>query len=147
MTWDKRLYFPSEGSHAEDYFTLKNLTASARFEPANLGTKGQHATSRPLKPLYTSVTYPFTFMSWLHEVSFSGLHLAKVFLCRKITMALYGIETENETPLLITNVWFNVQNMNTYNTPFLFQWSSTMCSCNLFCLCRLPVWYLGAMWQ
>ena len=29
---------------------LKNLTASAGFEPANLGTKGQHATSRPPKP-------------------------------------------------------------------------------------------------
>ena len=25
--------------------------ASAGFEPANLGTKGQHATSRPPKPL------------------------------------------------------------------------------------------------
>jgi len=24
--------------------------ASARFEPANLGTKGQHATPRPPKP-------------------------------------------------------------------------------------------------
>ena len=42
-TWDKRC--------AEDSFTLKNPTALARFEPANLGTKGQHATSRPLKPL------------------------------------------------------------------------------------------------
>ena len=30
-------------------FTLKNPTASAGFEPANLGTKGQHATSRPPK--------------------------------------------------------------------------------------------------
>jgi hypothetical protein len=29
------------------FFALKNLTASAGFEPANLGTKGQHATSRP----------------------------------------------------------------------------------------------------
>ena len=29
-------------------FTLKNPTASAGFEPANLGTKDQHATSRPL---------------------------------------------------------------------------------------------------
>ena len=35
-----------------DAFTLKNPTASAGFEPANLGTKGQHATSRPPKPLY-----------------------------------------------------------------------------------------------
>ena len=29
----------------------KNPTASAGFEPANLGTKGQHATSRPPKPI------------------------------------------------------------------------------------------------
>ena len=32
-------------------FTLTNPTASAGFEPANLGTKGHHATSRPPKPL------------------------------------------------------------------------------------------------
>ena len=50
-TWDKRLYFPSEGRRAEDFFALKDPTASAGFEPANLGTKGQHATTRPPKPL------------------------------------------------------------------------------------------------
>ena len=50
-TWDKRLFFPSEGRRAEDFFAVKNPTASAGFEHANLGTKGQHATSRPLKPL------------------------------------------------------------------------------------------------
>jgi hypothetical protein len=33
-TWDRRLYFPSEGRHAEDFFALKNPTASAGFEPA-----------------------------------------------------------------------------------------------------------------
>jgi hypothetical protein len=32
------------------FFRLKNPTASAGFEPANLGTKGQHATCRPPKP-------------------------------------------------------------------------------------------------
>jgi hypothetical protein len=32
-------------------FRPKNPTASAGLEPANLGTKGQHATSRPPKPL------------------------------------------------------------------------------------------------
>ena len=37
-------------------FALKNPTASAGFEPANLGTKGQHATSRPPKPLNIGVT-------------------------------------------------------------------------------------------
>ena len=40
MTLDRRLYFPSEGRCAEDFFALKDPTASARFEPANLGTKG-----------------------------------------------------------------------------------------------------------
>ena len=53
--WDKRLYFPSEGRRAEDFFALKNPTASAGFEPANLGTKDQHATSRPPKPLFFQV--------------------------------------------------------------------------------------------
>ena len=33
------------------FSALKNPIASAGFEPANLGTKGQHATSRPPKPL------------------------------------------------------------------------------------------------
>jgi len=50
-TWDRRLYFPSEGRRAEDFFALKNPTASAGFEPANLGTKGHHATPRPPKSL------------------------------------------------------------------------------------------------
>ena len=54
-TWDKRFYFPSEERRAEDFSALKNPTASAGFEPANLGTKGQHATSRPPKPLYTFI--------------------------------------------------------------------------------------------
>jgi len=42
-TWDRRLYFPSEGRRAVDFFRPKNPTASARFERANLGTKGKHA--------------------------------------------------------------------------------------------------------
>ena len=35
--WDRRLYFPSEGRHAEDFFALKNPTASVGFTPAKLG--------------------------------------------------------------------------------------------------------------
>jgi hypothetical protein len=33
------------------FFALKNPTASAGFKPANLGTKGQHATPRLPKPV------------------------------------------------------------------------------------------------
>ena len=38
------------------FFCPKNPTASAGYEPANLGTKGQHATSRPPKPLNLILT-------------------------------------------------------------------------------------------
>jgi hypothetical protein len=48
----------AEGSRAEDFFALKNPTASAGFEPADLGSKGQHATPRPPKPLQENVTNP-----------------------------------------------------------------------------------------
>ena len=37
------------------FFRPKNPMASAGFEPANLGTKGQHATPRPPKPLVLSI--------------------------------------------------------------------------------------------
>ena len=37
------------------FFALKNPTASAGLEPANLGTKGQHATSGPPKPLHGKI--------------------------------------------------------------------------------------------
>ena len=37
------------------FFTLKNPTASVGFEPGNLGTKSQRATSRPPKPLPTTL--------------------------------------------------------------------------------------------
>jgi hypothetical protein len=44
--WDMgqiRLPPPSGGRHAEDFYVRKNPTASAGFEPATLGARGQHA--------------------------------------------------------------------------------------------------------
>ena len=43
-TWDRGLYFTSEGRRAEDFFALKNSMASAGFEPANLCTKVKKKT-------------------------------------------------------------------------------------------------------
>ena len=60
-TWDKRLYFPSEWRRPEDFLPWKNPTAWAGFEPGNWGTKGQHATSRPPKPLHSPVTAQISF--------------------------------------------------------------------------------------
>ena len=41
---------PPKESVLRIFFALKILTASAGFQPANLGTEGQHATPRPPKP-------------------------------------------------------------------------------------------------
>ena len=41
------------------FFALKNPTASAAFEPANLSTKVQHTTSRPPKPMGQGNVWPF----------------------------------------------------------------------------------------
>ena len=49
---------PKEGV-LKIFFALKNTTASAGFEPANLGTKGQHATSRPPKPIVQTTNNKF----------------------------------------------------------------------------------------
>ena len=46
------------------FFALKNPTASAGFELTNLGTKGQHATSRPPKPLLRSMLSPILGVGW-----------------------------------------------------------------------------------
>jgi hypothetical protein len=44
------------------FFALKNPTASARFAPTNLGSKGHHATSRPPKPIPKGLKlYVFSF--------------------------------------------------------------------------------------
>ena len=41
-------------------------TASDGFEPANLGTKGQHATSRPPKPLKSRALYIYITPLYFH---------------------------------------------------------------------------------
>ena len=42
-----------------EFFGPENPTASAGFEPANLGTKGQHATSRPY---VTRIIFLYTYI-------------------------------------------------------------------------------------
>ena len=61
-TWDKRLSFPSQERRVEDFFALKNLTASVGFEPANLSIKDQHATSKPPQPLNRCGKYIYIYV-------------------------------------------------------------------------------------
>jgi hypothetical protein len=61
-TWDWRFHFPSEGSRATDFITLKRPSSSAGFKPANLGSSSKHAATRP--PRATD-TY-FSTAPWKH---------------------------------------------------------------------------------
>jgi hypothetical protein len=80
-TWDRRLYFPSEGRHAVEFFRSKNPTASARFEPAILGTRGQHANRKTTEVAFQqfTVTIPL-FLTLCRFISFSFCLVALLFL-------------------------------------------------------------------
>ena len=64
------------------FFALKNPTASAGFELANLGTKGQHATSRPPKPLKQNVRSIFQFIITLLLCNYNKTYNRIPTLCR-----------------------------------------------------------------
>ena len=103
-TWDRRLYFPSEGRRAEDFFALKNPTVSAGFEPANLGTKGQHATSRPPKPLKVTLEKLWMTAHCLSRYLLiaGGKTLIKISVSNTVSDKCF-----NWRPLVHTQ-WFNI---------------------------------------
>ena len=48
MARDPRLYFPSEGSNTQEFYTLnKNAATPAGFEPTNLGFSGEYENTGP----------------------------------------------------------------------------------------------------
>jgi hypothetical protein len=54
--WDRLFNFPSEGRHAEYFYVQKNPTASAGFEPANSGAKGNKKRYKYYRIALLSVT-------------------------------------------------------------------------------------------
>ena len=50
-TWDRRLYFPSEGRRAEDFFAGKIRRLRPGLNPRTRVPKASTLTSRPPKPL------------------------------------------------------------------------------------------------
>ena len=57
VCYKKDIFFRSEKSNG--------------FEPANLGTKGQHATSRPLKPLRYLIIIATIYLQKIYVISTS----------------------------------------------------------------------------
>jgi hypothetical protein len=57
-TWDRRLYFPSEGRHAEEFFARKIRRLRPGSNPLCWVPEASMLTTRPSKPL--SSTLPLT---------------------------------------------------------------------------------------
>ena len=55
-TWDRLLYFPSEGRRAEDFFARKVRRLRPGLNPRTRVPEANTLTSRPPKPLYVEVT-------------------------------------------------------------------------------------------
>ena len=104
-TWDKRLYFLSEGRRSEDSFVLKSPTASAGFEPANLGTKGQHATPRPPKPLDIQLTFKWILITYA-------------------TIRIFSTNTEVNSKFYAPVAWHEA---SSYGWPIILVWHERHC--------------------
>jgi hypothetical protein len=62
-TWDRWLYFPSEGRRAEDFFGRKIRRLRPGLNPRTWVPKASTLTPRPPKPLATLlVTFNFTYL-------------------------------------------------------------------------------------
>ena len=71
------------------FFRPKNPTASAGFEPANFGTKGQHATPRPPKPriyiyIFVKIWFIFVIGITYYEKSPKYITLNSVIILLKL---------------------------------------------------------------
>jgi hypothetical protein len=85
-------YFSSEEGVLRIFFALKDPTASAGFEPVNMGTKGQHAASRPPKPGLTLpllVSYFTCFIPVMYQLSFPNQRLDSMQVLYGLNVALY----------------------------------------------------------
>ena len=75
-TWDRRLYFPSEGRRAEDFFARKIRRFRPGLNPRTWVPKASTLTSRPPKPLsYTTGFWkllPSLFSVWSTFIWSSG---------------------------------------------------------------------------
>ena len=81
----------------------KNPSTSVRFEPANLGSRGEHVTPRSLRPTWNFLIYTIqlsgvttvTFSHCLFGISLS-LHILFIYKKKKKKLWLSWIESENK---------------------------------------------------
>jgi hypothetical protein len=86
-------------------FRLKNPTASAGFEPANLDTKGQHATSRPPKPLVGWLEARIIYIVLVKQMVFGLFNMCLHVKPCSIRSAEFSTWTCNVKKLFYLRLW------------------------------------------
>jgi hypothetical protein len=133
-TWDRRHYFPSEGRHAEDFFRPINPTASAGFEPANSGTRGQHANHKTTEAALLVHKY--------YNRSVIDMQLARTLVWVWCTIIFARFEIVTVTLLDHNTVdWQMVTNISKDCGAFIFSCKSFTASC----MCMLILWFFYAL--
>jgi hypothetical protein len=100
-------------------FRQKNPTASAGFEPANLGTRGQRLTTRPPKPL-SHVLVPRN-ISVLGSTKTAEHHRFSVYCIAKLLqftiVCLYGSDLGTPRTVSRTVTWTRLLTSKVSNRP------------------------------
>ena len=98
-TWDRRLYFSSEGRRAEDFFARKIRRLRPGLNQRTLVPEANTLTSRPPKPPVFHPLPENNLASTLHRQTHvfrisNAVHIPKVMLCtfRKLGLASYEID-------------------------------------------------------
>jgi hypothetical protein len=81
--WDRRLYFPSEGRHTEDFIALKNPKASAGVEPSRSNHANYYTTEAA-----SGVTLPYRILNPLKYLADYRVHFVG---CNILGLGEYGV--------------------------------------------------------
>ena len=129
------------------FFRPKNLTASAGFEPANLGTKGHDATPRTPKPFLSFIPHKYFIC-----IEASPPQTWTQFYCTKVdTVFGWGCQVETAQFRVFGYSWCQHLEGEIMPTPFVNACSGTKyLACKTFAsndsaggpLCRLVLIYL-----
>jgi len=85
----------------------------AGFEPANLGTKGQHATPRPAKPVYESYLPKITILTYAQLSTLHHWGRIRAYLGR---MGDDGLNKEEKKEASVLRLGTGPKSLSTDNT-------------------------------
>jgi len=123
-TWDRRLYFPSEGRRAEDFFARKIRWLRPGLNPRSWVPEASTLTTRPPKPLALAKRGPKN-ESFAYYQKETGLYeslyinrcvISRPLVCYSINFFSYedSQKTKQRAPMTLNQ---QLKDISTWNTP------------------------------